>query len=457
VTALAVLVTREAAAAPPDDAFIAWRYVANLLGGHGWVFNQGDAVNATTSPLYVALVTAIAAATGCSIRGAGFVVHAAAIAGGGVALARGMGRVEASRGLRWVTALAYVLSPLHAGTFGLETPLQLGLIACLWCVGQRRVGAAAGTIAALAVLARPDCVLFVGAVLLATPRPSIDGGSRQPLAPRRFTVACVATLAPWLAFAIADFGSPLPATMAAKMAQGASGWWEADRYLRSLQVSLQAFDRWHVLGSYKPFLVVGAAGAIAMVRSRPWRPFIAYAAAHAACYRAIGVPFYHWYAAPLHLVVVLAGGAIGSIGGRWSAWSRRTGLAVAGLVAASAADFRGPQPREHGYLTAGAWIAANSPETASVACAEIGMLGLAVHPRPIVDLAGLVTPRAIEHLRDRDLGWVLRGELPQFFALHEPPWRELETTITDDPRFIAAYQRVPLRLADGVVVWRRTR
>src|SRR5438552_180061 len=40
----------------PDDSYITYRYALNLLHGHGLVFNPGEYVLSTTTPLYTLLL-----------------------------------------------------------------------------------------------------------------------------------------------------------------------------------------------------------------------------------------------------------------------------------------------------------------------------------------------------------------------------------------------------------------
>ena len=44
-----------------DDAFISLRYAANLLAGHGLVFNPGERVEGFTSPLWTLLLAGFGA------------------------------------------------------------------------------------------------------------------------------------------------------------------------------------------------------------------------------------------------------------------------------------------------------------------------------------------------------------------------------------------------------------
>jgi hypothetical protein len=47
-----------------DDAFITFRYAQNLIAGNGLVYNPGEWVLGTTTPLYAVLLAAIGSITG---------------------------------------------------------------------------------------------------------------------------------------------------------------------------------------------------------------------------------------------------------------------------------------------------------------------------------------------------------------------------------------------------------
>ncbi|MCK4741420.1 MAG: hypothetical protein KAS80_03965, partial [Anaerolineales bacterium] len=47
-----------------DDAFITFRYAQNLIAGNGLVYNPGEWVLGTTTPLYAVMLAAIGSITG---------------------------------------------------------------------------------------------------------------------------------------------------------------------------------------------------------------------------------------------------------------------------------------------------------------------------------------------------------------------------------------------------------
>jgi len=56
-----------------EDAYITYRYAANLAGGRGFVFNPGEAVLGTSTPAWT-LLLALLRRAGADIVGAAFVI-----------------------------------------------------------------------------------------------------------------------------------------------------------------------------------------------------------------------------------------------------------------------------------------------------------------------------------------------------------------------------------------------
>ena len=451
MTAASLAVANASHAKAPDDIYIVWRYVQNITAGNGWVYNLGEPVNACTSAVQLLVLTGLAL-LGCEQATAFVVASGCAIAIASVLLFLHTRNAQGGWLLPILLGVTAIVLPLHGNTCGLETQLQMAVIVAIWIAWQRRRATWFGALAALAILVRPDTLLFAAGCLVMRPANQQRWSRRELL---RGSLAASAVLLPWAAFSLQQFGHVLPATLAAKVAQGQSGWWPTNQFLRSLQVSLRDFDTWQLLGSYKPFLILLAVGLAACWRSATWRPFFAYALAQAIGYALLRVPFYHWYALPTHMAVALSPFAIAEAitgRGKTSAFGARICVALL-LTSMLSIHHRERQPLP--YQDAGTWIAANSNPTATVACAEIGVLGVAVWPRSIIDLAGLVTPRALPSLRRADFTWPLQEPTPDYFVLHDPEWPRLEGNLVDDPRFQAHYERVPHTFRAAVAVWQR--
>ena len=259
-----------------DDAYITFRYARNLLAGEGFVYNPGQRVQGTTTPLYTLLLAAEKGMLrGVPLPTLALVTNALADAGSVVVLAWLGKRALRTPALGIVAGLLWALSPMSV-TFsigGMETSVYvLLLLLAQACYAAGRSGWSAFW-CALATLTRPDALLLVGPLFAhmvwervasvrhkvpaetrPTPQPwegHLDApkdaceGKRQrgmgmpllrsrggadsksweghPDAPARgfpwIEMAIYAlTLAPWLLFATFYFGSPLAHSVVAKSA-----------------------------------------------------------------------------------------------------------------------------------------------------------------------------------------------------------------------------------------------
>ncbi|MDQ6782820.1 MAG: hypothetical protein M3063_05130 [Actinomycetota bacterium] len=202
-----------------DDAYIFLRYARRATGGEGLTYNGAQHVLGFTSPLYVVILTGLGELGGAAhlageanAADLSFYLAASAIL---VGLAR---RHEASLPVLLIAWLAWF--PLvAAGVNGMETMLFIALqYGALLLAVEGREGWAA-TVAALAVLTRPEGAIF--AVVLV-------GGAVAHRRPTwrawRASVVGVALLVVWAVFAVATYGTLLPQSIIAKGAlQGTSG------------------------------------------------------------------------------------------------------------------------------------------------------------------------------------------------------------------------------------------
>ena len=112
-----------------DDAFISYRYAANLLNGQGFVYNAGLRVLSTTTPLY-ALVLGLLGNIWPDLPTLSNFISALSLAAGGLLLWR-LARSWCSRDVGALALLLYPLSPLLYSTFGGEMLFYMAL--CLGC------------------------------------------------------------------------------------------------------------------------------------------------------------------------------------------------------------------------------------------------------------------------------------------------------------------------------------
>jgi hypothetical protein len=359
-----------------DDAFVTYRYAQNLATGQGFTYNAHHPVLSTTAPFYALLLSA-GALLWPDLPSLANTLSAAAFGAGAILLFL-LGRRERAPWVGLLAALLYLLCPLLWLSLGLETATFLAL--ALAAILAYRAGRLYWTavLLALATLTRNDG-LILAAILAAdyllslvssskmlwdrlaegslsvfrsswypkghgvplentgpglrNPQPvevfhpspypqSHDDRSRKRPANLSWRPALtalalyVAVMLPVLAWLTWQFGSPLPATLAAKRAQaelGITGFYAHTTYLQGLAILARAWLAQSPF--YLLFLPAAAVDLVAMTRRAAWiRLLAAWGAAHLLGYTLLGVTPYSWYYAPLvpALVSVSALGVVES-------------------------------------------------------------------------------------------------------------------------------------------------
>ncbi len=201
-----------------DDAYITFRYARNLLSGEGLVFNPGERVLGTTTPLYTFLLAGLGLfAGGASAPFPWLALGVNAIADGFSAILLVLiGRQLGSRLAGWGAALAWAIAPFSV-TFaigGMETSVYIFLLlSTFWAYCDKRYSLAAFS-AMLSLLTRPDALILI--LPLAIDRVILNpmrGGQR--LSMKEVSLFLV-PLSLWLVFAWSYFGNPLPQSLSAK-------------------------------------------------------------------------------------------------------------------------------------------------------------------------------------------------------------------------------------------------
>lgn len=402
-----------------DDPFILMRYAQNLLGGHGWTFNP-DVVtaNAATSTGYVLLLAGLGA-VGLPLPVAGtvlFVTGMAAAAGFTFLTYRGAGGGTA--------AILLLLSPQLINVRGMETAVLLGLVAAtVWAAHVHRDVLAALLLVAVAVV-RPDGVLLAPAVVVWW---RVDVGEW----PRR--MIAVGAIAGALAGVTLAATVGIPSTLAAKIAQGRSPYW--DTFGGGWRdVAVAAAPWWALAGVGSMF-------------NRQWRsPAIWYGGAFVVAYLALGVAAYPWYyAVPIYAAAVAGGAGLERAGGRMAL----AAVAVIGAFTWLVASPSLPAGRDD-LRAAAEWISYNTDSGTVVGATEIGIVGM-VSDRTVVDPLGLVDESDSGRVADGGLGSWLTDRHPDVW-IHHRLAGPLEQAVFDVP---AGSSYVPVFTAGTVTVMER--
>ncbi len=410
-----------------DDAMITFRVAENLAYGRGFVYNVGERVQVTTTPLYAIILAGgtwiFGSAPGAALR---LNISLAVLI---PVLAYDVGRRLAGRITGIGGALLLSVAPLLLIAFSMESYLYVALILASMDAYVARRYSMAGVLVGITVLVRGDAVLM-GAVLL-----SYDFLMQRRLY-WRLIIPAISIPAGWYGFATLYYGSPFPATLQAKTAQGSFDW------LGKHFVS-GFFAYWEVWLAANPFFYLFPALIIlgliqAIRREQLWLVFVGRDILYIITFVALGVTFAEWYYAPLMpgLALMTARGVqvIADGGAKVMRQIVKSNSAlpqlVSTLVAAGlifllvttlypvSADIISSHPdwKAQAYPDAARWIAKNTNQSATLATIDIGHLGY-WSGRPIIDIVGLAQPDVAAHIAEGDFGYAIRQYEPDMVLL----------------------------------------
>jgi hypothetical protein len=429
-----------------DDPYITFRYARNIASGTGFVYNAGEHVLSTTTPLY-ALILALVHRLGLDIPLWSNIIGCMSLGLGGLALW--------NLGNHWQTpiagAVAMILFPLSAllhTTLGSETVVYIACIlyGFLACVRLQYILAA--VLFALATLLRADAVVAAGIAGIYVLVVQWDRQSWRSL-PWRALVVYGLLLVPWGIFAGIYFGNPLPVTLAAKQQQlFVPGMRD---FFGGLVVRLR--DQWHS-ELMRWHLPLAAVGLCALPWLRPqWLLVVGWGVLYSAAYTILGVASYFWYYAPVTvtLVVLLALGVEAIYvflrrlpGTYWQ--SAVAALLVGAVILLQVLSFLSIKDRVDSrleiYRDVGIWLHQNTEPDASIEALEVGIIGY-YSERRMIDIAGLIQPEVARHLAagggyDYTAWWAFHHFRPTHLVLQDKLFQRLE----HDPVFQEQCQRI---------------
>jgi len=435
-----------------DDAYITFRYARNLLAGEGFVFNPGERVQGTTTPLYTLLMAGLGSVSGgtqAPFPWLALGVNALADAGTCLLL-YWMGRRLGAGAAGFAAAMVWAIAP-YSVTFaigGLETSLYVllltGMIAAY--LGRRRT--LVGLCAALALLTRPDAILLVGPLILDRFYRALRGGEKlewgELLA---FTLTCLA----WSAFATLYFGSPIPHSVTAKLAVYRLG--ENAALIRLIQHYATPFMEDDTLGVIGiriglllyPFLyLIGARRAWRVERRilvylvYPWLYLLVFALPNPLLFR--------WYLTPplppYFLFILMGAEQLLSELFRLRAklplpaWRRWTPLAILTILPLALCLNTWQLHPDHGpdrpapemawfklellYRQAADFLAPRLSANSRLAAGDVGVLGFYT-PARILDTVGLNSPESLRYYPLDEKYYVINYAIPSQLILTEQP------------------------------------
>jgi hypothetical protein len=395
-----------------DDGYITLRYAANLAEGQGFVYNKGESVWGTTTPLLTLLLSLSASLLGVCALEVSAIVFGVASA---VVFWLMTAIILEDQRLPLLVALPVWLVILFSPAFlpnsvsGMETQLVLALMVLSLYASMRERPVLLGVLFALLLMARIDTLIWI----------AVTGGayclrhwSDRPALASLLAAFVLASL-PWHIYAYRTFGSLIPQSVAGKAishdAFKSVDWAYLFKYS-------EIYFPVEYLGPLAPAAVITCLfiltlGAFTLARRNPsLAPIGLFFFCFAGSFYLAHAPAFMWYFPPAQWVAYLLLGM-----GIYALWNCRLGmgshriarwvpccLLTAGILFQGALGVRRlwvELSKDNRYVEVSNFIAANSNEQSKVFLEHIGLVGYRTR-RTIIDNMGLVSPE-IAHLKRR--------------------------------------------------------
>jgi hypothetical protein len=429
-----------------EDSWITFRYARNILEGNGMVFNIGERVLGTTTPLFTLLLTAPGVILGHEhLQLIGDIASILSCLATAWLIFLSFRRYGESLAL--ITTGVFVFNPITMwiASGGMETALVVFLMALLWWASNERDIVLSGGTAALLVLARPDTLVWIGLVslglLLKTLRSDSPTNAWRYLS--KWLLAFVLIVSPWLLFAWFYFGSPIPHTLSAKLTIDAA---HRDISIASVGEVLQlagiGTGVWSINSILQVTLFLVGTYFISLKRNVLLWVFPIYSVVFSAVLYFGNAPFADWYWVPCKwtsMIVVVFGchyaaECIGKVILKSDSWiAIPLGVMLisysAYLTLSSAPHYEAYQQVERQTREqTGMWLRDSTPGNASVLTEAIGYIGY-FSERPIIDLAGLVSPGVVDLAKTTNsnaqlFSAILRHHKPDYIILRSNEVRD---------------------------------
>jgi len=444
-----------------EDALITVAHARNAVEGLGLTHHSGEPVTQGFTSALSVLIPLLGEVVGAGWGVTAIRIVSLAAAAVTIVLAD---RIAADLGVsRWgrfalMGYLALDANQIFYEMTGMETqPAVMLLLLSVWAV--LRDSAWVGVCLGLALLARPDFILWAGAVL------AWAGFERRRL--RAVLPGLIVVVLPWLAFTTLYYGSPIPQPIIAKAAVH-SIWpppaqiadvpgWLADgiasrvpAFVRTTTPFLEDSLAYAapvplpiLLAFGSSVIVVAAVGIVERFWSPIWRPIVVVAVAYFG-YRLLFLPttYFDWYGPPFTAILVLF--AVSTLD-RWMTHGlNRRALTAIGMVTAYALPLPWVFPMER---TIQRDIEVGVREKTSIALGNLVDTGIGVTAEAagyigyfsratLYDYPGLTSKTALSAIlklprADRTLTALIAALQPPWIVLRPPELEELQASYPD--------------------------
>ena len=414
-----------------DDTFIFYKYAKNIAEGNGYVFNLGEKINATTSPLYTLILASLYWIIK-PIYSDSFVILGNLISISSILLILfSMKKIYNNNDYFYWFAAIFLAMPLLKFGFGMETFLNLALIvfSIYLYISERFLLASA--LAGLTVLARFDSILFAGIIFL------YYIFDKRKFPSIKMIAVFLLVITPWFVFSKIYFGSFLPTTIGAKLSQQHLGLFGGGLIFLTNSIRV-------IPGNYFTIISISLATLFSIIylytkrinifRNKGLEIILIWSISLFITYSfIINAPPYQWYYTPFAIPVsILLAITFSTILKKEKILK---GIFVILFIFACVLPVKnlieGYNPKYLNFFNAVNWLNNNVQENSIVAVDDIGVLGYYYNKGKLVDALGLINPEVSTHLKKLDFDWFLNHYKPEF-VVHEYP--HLQTHLRGNER-----------------------
>jgi hypothetical protein len=381
-----------------DDPFITYRYSYNLAIGMGFVYNMGERVLSTTTPLF-AMLLAVLEPIWPNLPKVANLIGIGSLAVGALCL-WDLSKSWKTPWVGWVSLALYPTFPLLLSTIGSETPLYLAICLGAFVAYARDKQKITGLLIGLAILCRPDAAIVPGILW-------VDYLWRRKRIPWSGVGILAGILILWSIFSWFYFGSIIPATLLAKQHQGMMG--VSEKFAPGFLSMVHGYAKNRLYYLETIFCAIGIIWGI--IRKQRWMLLLGWTILYFTSYSILGVTRYFWYYAPLVPGFIVAIGLgisalsemvnkLFTFGKTYSLNVKPKDIILIGFVVIFLLQqswsiwqtIKSPDQRYAVYHDVGTWLEANTQKNDRVGALEVGIIGYYAH-RSMIDFAGLIQPQ----------------------------------------------------------------
>lgn len=403
-----------------DDAYIFYQYAKNIADGNGYVFNIGEKVNATTSPLYTLLLAFIYFLVKPLFPGSleyiGGIISVLSI----VLILFLLYKLLKDNERFFVTALIFFSMPVLKYGFGMETFLNLTIILASIYYFTSEKFVLSFSLAGLSILARLDSFLFAGMLFL------FYIIKYKKLPSFRVIFFFLLMIIPWFVFSKFYFDSFLPTTIALKLTQSKLGIF-GDGLIFLTGSVIHIPGKIITISSILLLLIISLiyfrVKRIALLENDGIKILSYWSIALFVLYAfVINAPPYKWYYIPFAIIlaIIFSLFAVSTIK---NSVLKKILMVILFLTAISlpVKNFiEGHNAKYSNFIKVTEWLNQNVSEGSSIAADDIGILSYHYKKGKMIDALGLVNPEISQHLNQKNYDRLVDHYRPDYIV-HEYP------------------------------------